>query len=50
MLADYGRPEGMLDDWSLAMVLDARAERVEIGLADGARPARWRAESLAAAA
>ena len=37
VLADYARPEGILDSWLLAMVLDARAERVEIGLADGAR-------------
>ncbi len=35
--ATQERPEGMLPEWQLAVVLDARAERVEIGLAGGVR-------------
>lgn len=36
-LRNLERPEGMLDHWELAMVLDAKAERVEIGLGDNLR-------------
>lgn len=36
-VANFDRPEGMLDRWSLAIVLEARAERIEIGLANGSR-------------
>lgn len=44
-VSNFDRPEGMLDDWLLAMVLSARPERVEIGLADGTR-ARLRPEDM----
>ena len=37
VLTNYQRPEGQINRWSLAMVLDAKAERVEIGLSDGTR-------------
>lgn len=36
-LTTQPRPEGMLNAWSLAVVLDAKAERVEIGLPGAAR-------------
>lgn len=44
-LTDMTRPEGILQEWSLAMVLDAKAERVEVGLADGTK-GRLRSEDL----
>jgi penicillin-binding protein 1A len=37
VLTDTQYPEGMLDRWKLAMVLDKKAERIEIGLPSGAR-------------
>lgn len=37
VVANATAPESMPDDWSLAMVLDAKAERVEIGFGDGTR-------------
>lgn len=36
-LATVERPEGMLDHWDLAVVLDAKPERVEIGAMGGGR-------------
>lgn len=45
VVANFDRPEGMLDEWLLAMVLDAKPERVEIGLGDGSR-ARLRPEDV----
>jgi penicillin-binding protein 1A len=37
MIADYDRPDTMPDTWSLAIVLDARPERIEVGLDNGSR-------------
>lgn len=45
VIANLERPEGMLDDWSLAMVLDAKPERVEIGFGDSKR-GRLRSEDI----
>lgn len=45
LLLDYDRPEGMLESWSLAMVLDGKPERVEIGFADGSK-GRLRSDDL----
>jgi penicillin-binding protein 1A len=37
ILADTQYPDGMLDRWKLAIVLDKKPERIEIGLPSGAR-------------
>jgi penicillin-binding protein 1A len=36
-LLNFEHPDGMLDRWKLALVLDSKPERVEIGLDDGSR-------------
>ena len=37
VIADYERPDNMPGDWLLAMVLDSKPERVEIGFGDATR-------------
>ena len=37
VIADYERPDNMPGDWMLAMVLDSKPERVEIGFGDATR-------------
>lgn len=36
-LLNFEHPDGMLDRWKIALVLDSKPERVEIGLDDGSR-------------
>ncbi len=36
-LTNFQRPEGMLDNWKLAMVLSVKPDRVDIGLSDDSR-------------